>query len=430
LIKFQAVKGTKDILPAESYKWQMVEKTIRDVFSAFGYQEIRTPVFEDTTLFARGIGETTDVVGKEMYSFRPTDADDSITLRPEMTAGVVRAYLQHNLSGQESVSKLYYIGEMFRKEKPQAGRQRQFWQFGAECFGSSSPLADAEIIAAMIAVYKKLGISQMTLKLNSLGDTETRQRYRTALQDYLRPHFEELDAISKVRFDKNPLRILDSKNPALAGIIANAPRLADYLDDDSKKHFADVQQYLTDFGLHYELDFKLVRGLDYYSRTAFELVSTALGSQDALGGGGRYDGLAVELGNDAPVPAIGFACGMERLLIVMDKLGLFKDAPPSRTDFYFAALGDEAKAWVAKKVFELRTSGIRCEADLLGRSLKAQMREANKSGATFAVIIGEDELKNKKAQLKNLTTSEQTEIVFEDICGEKLSKYISSSRTS
>lgn len=424
-MKFQTIKGTKDILPAESAKWQRIEQVVRDVFHRFGYSEIRTPVFEDTALFARGIGATTDIVSKEMFSFvigadsnHTGDAEDaaqSLTLRPEMTAGVLRAYLQHTLSNVSPNTKLYYFGEMFRKEKPQAGRQRQFWQFGAECIGSVHPIADAELIAAMMLIYTELGITNTVLRLNSLGNLETRQAYRLALQEYLRPHFEKLDDVSKERFDKNPLRILDSKNPDLASLIDAAPRLVDFLDAESKTHFEKVQAYLKDFGIEFVLDFKLVRGLDYYSRTAFELTSSDLGAQDALGGGGRYDGLALELGSEKEVPAIGFACGVERLLMVMEKLGRFENLAPQKPAAFFIAFGDAAQRAVAKEVFRLRSKGIRCAMDLLGRGMKAQMKEADRTGATYAVIVGDDELQRGTAQLRTLAASTQTEISFSEI---------------
>ncbi len=418
-MKFQTITGTKDILPSESSLWQHIEQTARSVFKRFGYSEIRTPVFEDTNLFLRGIGETTDIVGKEMYTFKPSaESEESLTLRPEMTASVMRAYLQHSLGAQSPVVKVYYISELFRKEKPQKGRYRQFWQFGAECIGSANPEADAEVIAMMMMIYDELGIKNTTLKLNSLGDIETRKRYRTILQDYLRPHFDKLDAVSKERFEKNPLRILDSKNPDLKELIENAPRILECLDEVSKSHFETVKTYLDDFGVKYVIDHRLVRGLDYYSRTAFELVSSDLGAQDALGGGGRYDGLGEQLGAEKEIPAVGFASGIERLLIALESAGISEKIQPPKPDVMLVAQSPLARGWIMKTAQAWRKEGLTVETDLLARSLKAQMREANRLGATFAVIVGENELQTGKFQLKNLLTSEQKEIQQEDLLSE------------
>lgn len=414
-MKFQTIKGTKDILPSEIHKWQHIERTVRDVFERFGYSEIRTPVFEETALFQRGIGETTDIVGKEMYSFTPDPTSSSLTLRPEMTASVIRAYLQNNLSGTSPSTKVYYISELFRKERPQAGRQRQFWQFGCECLGSARPEADAEVIAVMMTIYRELGVKSMMLRLNSLGGTETRLAHREALQAYLKPYFDKLDPVSQDRFYKNPLRILDSKNPELAEVIKNAPRIMDFLDAESKAHFEAVEGYLRDFGIEFVIDHTLVRGLDYYSRTAFELISRDLGAQDALGGGGRYDILASLLGSKAPVPSVGFASGIERLIIVMEKLGLLESVKPKSPTLFIAAQSEETRAWVVKTAHQLRQQGISTEIDLLGRSLKAQMKEANRMNAKFVLIIGENELQSGKYQLKNLSTSEQAELTLAEI---------------
>ncbi len=418
-MKFQTVTGTKDILPSESPIWQHVERVVRNVFERFGYREIRTPVFEDTNVFLRGIGETTDIVGKEMYTFKPSpESEESLTLRPEMTASVMRAYLQHALGAQSPVVKVYYISELFRKERPQKGRYRQFWQFGAECIGSALPEADAEIIAMMMMIYDELGIKNTVLKLNSLGNVETRKRYRVTLQDYFRPHFDKLDAVSKERFEKNPLRILDSKNPDLKELIENAPHILDSLDEESRAHFETVKGYLDSFGVKYVIDHCLVRGLDYYTRTAFELVSTDLGAQDALGGGGRYDGLAQQLGAEKEVPAVGFASGMERLLIAMQSANLLEHIQPKKPDVMLVAQSPLARGWIMKVANEWRKAGLTVETDLLARSLKAQLREANRLGANYAVIVGENELQTGKFQLKNLLTAEQKEVQQEDLLNE------------
>jgi histidyl-tRNA synthetase len=415
-MKFQTITGTKDILPSESPLWQHIEETARSVFKRFGYSEIRTPIFEETNLFLRGIGETTDIVGKEMYSFKPSpESEESLTLRPEMTACVMRAYLQHSLGAQSPVVKVYYISELFRKEKPQKGRYRQFWQFGAECIGSALPEADAEVIAMMMMIYTELGIKNTVLKLNSLGDIETRKRYRALLQDYLRPHYNQLDAVSKERFEKNPLRILDSKNPDLKELIENAPRILDNLDEPSKSHFDAVKAYLDDFEVSYVIDHRLVRGLDYYARTAFELTSTDLGSQDALGGGGRYDGLGSELGSEKETPAVGFASGIERLLIALESMNQSEKILPTKPDVMLVAQSPAARGWIMKTAQLWRQQGVKVETDLLARSLKAQMREANRLGARFALIVGENELQSGKFQLKNLLTSEQVEVQQESL---------------
>ncbi|MDX2127491.1 MAG: histidine--tRNA ligase [Chloroherpetonaceae bacterium] len=414
--KLKSIKGTKDVFAPEIYRWQFAEKTIRDVFDTFGYQEIRTPVFEDTSLFARGIGETTDIVGKEMYSFQPDPNNhDSLTLRPEMTAGVMRAAIEHNFLGHSPTQKFYYFSELFRKERPQAGRQRQFWQFGAECLGSTEPEADAEIVSLMMTIYQRFGLKNFSLRINSLGNTETRITYRNILQEYFKPFESMLDDVSKVRLEKNPLRILDSKNPDLTHLIQSAPKITDYLDSLSKEHFNLFKGYLEAFGIAFVEDFTLVRGLDYYSRTAFELSSTDLGSQDALGGGGRYDGLSTVLGSEKEIPAVGFASGVERLLIALEKNGRFPSDLTKRVDVFLVAQSESARPWVVKTTNFLRQQNIFAETDLLKRSLKAQFREASRIGAKYALIVGEKELNENIFQFKNLATSNQEALTFEAI---------------
>jgi len=422
---FKSIKGTKDILPTEIHKWHYIERILRRVFHNFGYQEIRTPVFEETSLFKRGIGETTDIVGKEMYSFQPDPNSEAITLRPEMTASVMRAHIQHNLANISATTKLYYISELFRKERPQAGRQRQFWQFGSECIGSQNPEADAESIALIMSIFKTLGINSVQLKINSLGNTDSRLNYRQKLQDYLRPHFDTLDDISKVRFETNPLRILDSKNPDLQTIIQEAPKLIEVLDQPSKHYFEEVKSLLNAFGIEYEVDTRLVRGLDYYSHTAFELISNDLGAQNALAGGGRYDGLSTILGSKKPVPAIGFAAGIERLIMVMEKFNLFNEVEVPAPLLFIAVQAVEAKQWAFSTAHKFRLNGLATEIDLQNRSLKAQMREANRVNAKYVMIVGEEELAKQKFQLKNLSTSEQQELSIEDIEATLLQNQIS-----
>ena len=413
--QYQAVKGTRDIFPEEAARWKYVEGIVHTLASLYGFSEIRTPVFEYTELFQRGIGSTTDIVGKEMFTFQPDLKGRSLTLRPEMTAGVMRAALQGNLLSSAPVHKLYYIGELFRKERPQAGRQRQFSQFGAELLGVSSPAAVAEVITLMMQVFESLGLHGLKLRINSLGDTEDRLRYREALQLYFTPFHEILDDASKERLEKNPLRILDSKNPALQELIAGAPRLYDYLSDASVQDFEKVLFYLRERGIAYEIDYRLVRGLDYYCNTAFEVTSSELGAQDAIGGGGRYDGLAREFGSSSDVPASGFAVGMERLLITMEKQGLFAALDAHGPDVYVVVQQVDLLDHGLQIACRLRKAGIRTEIDLAARSMKAQMREANRIKASYALFIGTAEYAAGLYSLKNLATSEQTTLSLDAV---------------
>ena len=413
--QYQAVKGTRDIFPEEAARWKYVEGMVHTLASLYGFSEIRTPVFEYTELFQRGIGSTTDIVGKEMFTFQPDLKGRSLTLRPEMTAGVMRAALQGNLLSSAPVHKLYYIGELFRKERPQAGRQRQFSQFGAELLGVSSPAAVAEVITLMMQVFESLGLHGLKLRINSLGDTEDRLRYREALQLYFSPFHEILDEASKERLEKNPLRILDSKNPALQELIAGAPRLYDYLNLASVQDFEKVLFYLRERGIAYEIDYRLVRGLDYYCNTAFEVTSSELGAQDAIGGGGRYDGLAREFGSSSDVPASGFAVGMERLLITMEKQGLFAALDAHGPDIYVVVQQVDLLDHGLQIACRLRNAGIRTEIDLAARSMKAQMREANRIKASYALFIGTEEYTAGLYSLKNLATSEQTTLSLDAV---------------
>ncbi|NTV61267.1 MAG: histidine--tRNA ligase [Chlorobiaceae bacterium] len=424
--QYQAVKGARDIFPEEAARWKHVEGVVHALAALYGFNEIRTPVFEYTELFQRGIGSTTDIVGKEMFSFQPDPNGRSITLRPEMTAGVMRAALQKNILGTAPVQKLYYISELFRKERPQAGRQRQFSQFGAELLGVSSPAAVAEVITFMMQVFDSLGLRGLRLRINSLGGTHDRLRYREALQAYFSPYRQKLDTPSLERLEKNPLRILDSKNPDLQEIVSGAPKLYDYLDTEALDDFDKVLFYLSERGIAFDIDHRLVRGLDYYCYTAFEVTGTELGAQDAVGGGGRYDGLARELGSSSDIPAAGFAVGMERLLMTMEKQGLFT-ALKLQAPLVYVVLQQQEYTDVAMQVtFRLRKSGIRTEADLAGRSMKSQMREANRLRCSFALFIGENEVATGQYTLKNLVTSEQStlpldrliEILHEPASGE------------
>ncbi len=411
--QYQAVKGTRDIFPEEAARWKYVEGVVHSLASLFGFSEIRTPVFEYTELFQRGIGATTDIVGKEMFTFLPDPTGRSLTLRPEMTAGVMRAALQKNLLSTAPVHKLYYISELFRKERPQAGRQRQFSQFGAELIGVSTPAAVAEVITLMMLVFESLGVSGLKLRVNTLGGSEERLRYREALQGYFTPFHAVLDEASKERLEKNPLRILDSKNPDIQAIVTGAPRLYDYLTASSVEDFEKVLFYLGERGIGYEIDHRLVRGLDYYCNTAFEVTSSELGAQDAIGGGGRYDGLAREFGSSSDVPASGFAVGMERLLITMEKQGLFAALDSRGPLVYVIVQSQELGDHGLQIAYRLRKAGIMTEIDLAARSMKAQMREANRIRASYALFIGATEVETGLYALKNLATSEQTTLSLE-----------------
>ncbi len=407
---FKSVKGTRDILPGDSERWQFVEHSIRQAMHRFNYHEIRTPVFEETALFARGIGEDTDIVGKEMYTFLDK-GKTSLTLRPEMTAPVVRSYLQHNLQHQSPLQKLYYIAPMFRQERPQAGRLRQFHQFGMEAIGLDSPRLDAEVIALAVQIYTALDIS-FSLKINSVGDPGCRPAYRKELQAFLVSAFDDLSADSQRRMETNPLRVLDSKDPGDREVTKAAPSILDFLCEPCRTHFNDVLQLLDDIGVEYTVDPRLVRGLDYYTKTAFEFISADLGAQDALGGGGRYDNLAEQLGGK-PTPAVGFAAGIERLLIVMEQNGF--EFPESGIDVFLVALDDKSRQWAFRELYSLRSAGLAVDIDYAGRSIKAQMREANRQRARFVVIIGEEELATETASVKNMQVGEQHKVNFDDL---------------
>lgn len=399
----EAIKGTRDILPEEVGYWQWIEKVARDILSRAAYQEIRTPIFEQTELFARGIGEATDVVGKEMYTF--TDKGDrSNTLRPEGTAGVVRAYIENGLHVKGSLQRLWYMGPMFRYENVQAGRQRQFHQLGMEALGSADPRADVEVIAIAIDILSALGLQNLRLDLNSVGSPADRQRYRDALVDYLTPFKADLDSDSQNRLTRNPMRILDSKNPTTQKIVQDAPKIWSYLEPESQKRFAQVQQQLADLDISYTLNPCLVRGLDYYTHTAFEVVAeTGLGAQNAVCGGGRYDGLVAELGGPS-TPAVGWAMGLERLLLLLQQLA---PAPASQLDFYVVSRGEQAEAQALKLAQTLRRSGFAVELDLSASAFGKQFKRADRSGAAACLILGDDEAENGTVQLKWLATGEQ-----------------------
>lgn len=408
-MKFQRPKGTKDTLPSDINKWHYVEKTIREVMNLFNFSEIRTPTFENTELFSRGVGSETDIVGKEMYTF-DDKGGNSLTLKPEGTASVIRAYLENGMAAESPLQKLYYITNMFRYEKPQAGRFREHSQFGGEILGSDDINSDIEIITQAQEVYNRCGIRNFKVKINSIGKPEERRAYIELLREYLKNYFNDLSDNSKRRFDANPLRILDSKDDNDIKILKDAPKILDNLSNESKNRFEKVLSGLKDLNINCEIDFKLVRGLDYYTDTTFEFISEDLGAQDAIGGGGRYDGL-VELLGGKPTPGVGFGSGIERLIMVAEK-NKFKFPAPDRLKLYIIPLSDDARALSAKLCYDLRKNSTGCETDLLGRSLKAQMREANKLNAEFVFIIGEEELKKGRGILKKMSDGSQKEIPF------------------
>jgi histidyl-tRNA synthetase len=401
----QALRGTRDILPDEISDWQNIEAIAREVFRRSAYQEIRTPIFEQTSLFERGIGEATDVVGKEMYTFKDR-GDRSITLRPEGTAGVVRAFIEHGLATQGSVQRLWYTGPMFRYERPQGGRQRQFHQIGVEVLGSFSPRADAEVIAIATDILQSLGLKGLELNLNSVGEMGDRQRYREALIAYLTPYTSDLDPDSQDRLTRNPLRILDSKDQKTQEIVQQAPSILNYLGTESQAHFDQVQRLLTDLNISYTLNPQLVRGLDYYTHTVFEIQSTDLGAQATVCGGGRYNGLVAQLGGPE-TPAVGWAIGIERLVILLQQL---QGSANPTLDFYLVSRGQQAEAQAMVLAQILRQHGFTVELDLTGTAFGKQFKRADRSGAVGCLIIGDGEAETRTVQLKWLKTGEQTAI--------------------
>jgi len=406
--QIRSIKGTQDILPDQSYKWQDLENKIHTTMMLYNYGEIRTPAFEKTELFDRGVGTETDIVSKEMYSW--TDqGGENLTLKPELTAPVSRSYIQHNLGSQQPLTKLYYIDALFRRERPQKGRFRQFHQFGVEAFGSEHPEIDSEIIAIAVTLFNQIGIKDLTLKLNSIGSENCRENYKKELKEFLMPHFDSLSKASQARFEKNPLRILDSKLPDEIDIIKNAPLISEFWTKDDKDHFDELCSYLDAMNISYSIDPNLVRGLDYYSRTTFEIISSSLGAQDAICGGGRYDRLVETIGGK-PTPGIGFAAGMERILMSINH-GNSKES----IKIYIVGLGEKVRPVVAKLTNDLRHNNLSSECDMLRRSMRAQMREANKLGAKYAIIIGDNELQQNRAQLKDLTSGNQETIDMDSI---------------
>ncbi|MCR5636959.1 MAG: histidine--tRNA ligase [Clostridiales bacterium] len=405
------VKGTQDVLPSQSYKWQFVEKLLSDEAKLCGYKEIRTPVFEHTELFNRSVGETTDVVQKEMYTFN-TKGGTSITLRPEGTAGAARAMLENAVYNDGLPIKVYYNTSCYRYEKPQAGRYREFHQFGMELYGTQSPSADADLICTVDSMFKRMRITDLRLEINSIGCPTCRAKFQQALKDYFSQYKDKLCETCLSRLDRNPMRILDCKSPVCKQIAEDAPTVLDYLCDECSLHFNKVRELLDCMGVKYTVNPKIVRGLDYYTKTVFEFVSDSIGAQGTVCGGGRYDGLVEELGGQA-MPALGFALGMERLLSLMEALNI--ELPePENCGVYFIGLGEPGQKEAFRLTREVRNSGIYADCDICSRSLKAQMKYADKIGARFTVVIGDDEVNTKKAVMKNMQTGEKFDICLDE----------------
>lgn len=410
----EAVRGTKDVLPQDSYKWRFVERTAQKVAADFGFREVRFPTFEKTELFVRGVGDTTDVVQKEMYTF-VTKGEDSITLRPEGTASVARLCLQNGLFAGLMPLKLYYIISCFRYEKPQAGRYREFHQFGVELYGTKAPSSDAEVIALADTLIKRLGIRGVSLKINSIGCPECRKNYHAALKAYFEDRKDELCDTCRDRLDRNPMRILDCKNPDCGKIAKNAPKVTDFLCEECSDHFEKLKAALENFGIAYEVDTSIVRGLDYYTKTVFEFVDGETGL--TVLGGGRYDGLITDLDPSKQVCGLGFATGLERLILVMEKQGCdFGKEDACRV--YIANIGENGAKKAAALAFGLRSKGISAETDISSRSLKAQMKYADKIGAEYTLVLGDDEVESGRAVLKRMSDGEKREIALDDLAEE------------
>jgi histidyl-tRNA synthetase len=399
--KISAIKGIKDILPQETPIWNHFESTARKIFGLFGFREIRVPIIEKTELFKRGIGETTDIVEKEMYTFHDRD-DELITLRPEATAGVIRAYIEHNMQAHEQITKLFTIGPMFRRERPQKGRFRQFHQINVELFGEDRPQADAEIIFMLAYFLKSTGITNFSLEINSLGCRKCRPAFSRAVVAHLQGSEQSLCLNCQRRIKTNPLRVFDCKTETCQDIISHAPKILDYLCNECEQHFADVKSSLADLGISYQINPKMVRGLDYYIRTAFEVTSGTLGAQNAIAGGGRYDGLVSFLGGPE-VAGIGFAAGMERLVACRAQ----KNDRPIKTDVYIAALGPTARKKAFLLTNKLREAGISAEMDYSDKSLKSQMKRADKLNSSFTLILGDEEIEKNSVKLRDMNSKKQ-----------------------
>ena len=411
----KSIKGTQDTLPSESYKIQFVEQSVLEIAKNYGYKEIRVPVFEHTELFQRGVGDTTDVVQKEMYTFEDKGGR-SITLRPEGTAGVVRSYIEHGLFNEAQPQKVCYLISCYRYEKPQAGRLREFHQFGCECFGTASPAADAELISLVNDIFAFLDVKNLKIQINSIGCPECRKNYHKALQEYFESKKDDLCATCLGRLERNPMRILDCKSPVCSDIAKDAPKVTDYLCDECDDHFKKTQQYLDAMNIPYEVNPSIVRGLDYYTKTVFEFVSTEIGAQGTVCGGGRYDGLVEEIGGNH-TPALGFAMGMERLIMLMEAQGIEFPAE-DKCDLYIASMGENATLKASQIASDVRGNGMHAQFDIVGRSVKAQMKYANKIGAAYTVVLGDSEIEAGVAKVKNMADGSETEMNIDDIAEE------------
>lgn len=412
----KAPRGTKDITPKDVYKWHYVEKKFREICALYGYEEIRTPIFEHTEVFDRSVGDTTDVVQKEMYSF--TDRGDrQLSLKPEGTAGVIRSFIENKMYADTQPTKLYYITPCFRYERPQAGRQRQFHQFGIEVLGSDGPSVDAEVISLAVQFFNEMGLKNLSVNINSVGCPTCREEYNRKLKEYLDKKVDVLCETCLERKDKNPMRVIDCKNPHCKENLQDIPFMIDHLCDDCKDHFEKLQTYLKEMDINYVVDKTIVRGLDYYKKTAFEIISNDIGSQSTVCGGGRYDGLVEMLGGPKGISGIGFGLGVERLLLTLENNNIEIENPKS-TDIYIATIGDAAKTKSFKLIKDLRSNHISADNDHLDKSLKAQFKYSDKLNAKYTVVIGDDELANDTATLKNMKTSEQTTIKLSELVDE------------
>ncbi|MGN1132796.1 MAG: histidine--tRNA ligase [Ruminococcus sp.] len=409
------IKGTEDIMPKDSYRWIFLEDIMRRQANAYGYKEVRTPVFEQTSLFSRGVGETTDVVQKEMYTFS-TKGDESITLRPEGTAGAARAFLEHSVQNDGLPSKQYYLTTCYRYEKPQAGRQREFHQFGIEVFGTQNPSADAEVISLVNGLFEILGLSKIRLEINSIGCPKCRSKYHEKLREYFSQYKDKLCDTCLGRLERNPMRIIDCKSPVCSEIAKDAPKMIDFLCEECAEHFEKVKSYLDIAGVKYEVNPTIVRGLDYYTKTVFEFVSDNIGAQGTVCGGGRYDGLIEELGGQH-TPSLGCAMGIERLLLLMESSGV-EIPKPDTCDLYIASMGERASLKAFALTEEVRKSGFSAQCDIVGRGLRPQMKFADKIGAKFSLVIGDNEIDENKAEVKNMETGDKTEVSLESFAKE------------
>ena len=410
---FTIPKGTKDMLPEEAFKWHYVENTAKSVAALFGFKEIRTPVFEHTELFLRGVGETTDIVTKEMYTFEDKGGR-SVTLKPEGTAGVARAYVSSVQGSGILPYKMYYLTPVFRYERPQAGRLREHHQFGVELYGAASAMADVEVISLAKRFFDTLGLEKLTLNINSIGCPKCRKVYNEALKKYLADNLKYMCPTCNSRFEKNPLRILDCKEEKCKAVTAKAPVVLDYLCDECKEHFEKLKRGLDEVGIKYVVNPKIVRGLDYYTKTVFEFVSDAIGAQGTVCGGGRYDSLVEEVGGK-PTPAVGFGMGLERLLIVLESENLLERATKEAVDYYIGSMGEKEADYAVKLAASLRAKGKSVETDLVGRSVKAQMKYADKIGAKYVIIIGDDEIKSKIFKVKDMTSGEEKTVSADEL---------------